>query len=107
MKEVPKDIPPTATFRPRIRSKVASAGRDLKLKVSCQMRGDEDIKDTEILMNPPRNRRRSKNQVSETQSWRKRPRQMKILPRELEMNKDITSPPKLEEETQTNEDTSK
>ena len=63
--EVPQDIPLTATFRPRIRSKVASAGRDLKLKVSSQMRGDEDIKDTEILMNPPRNRRRSKNQVGQ------------------------------------------
>ena len=65
MKEVPKDIPPTATFRPRIRSKVASAGRDLKLKVSCQMRGEENIKDAKILLNPPapRNRRRSTNQV--------------------------------------------
>ena len=63
VKEVPQDIPLTATFRHRIRSKVASAGRDLKLKVSSQMRGDEDIKDAEILMNPPRNRSRSKYQV--------------------------------------------
>ena len=61
--EVPQDIPLTATFRPRIRSKVASTGRDLKLKVSSQMRGNEDIKDAEILTNPPRNRRRPKNQV--------------------------------------------
>ena len=61
--EVLQEIPSTAPFSPRIRSKVASAGRDLKLKVSCQMRGDEDIKDAEILMNPPRNRRRPKNQV--------------------------------------------
>ena len=65
VRDVPQDIPLTATFRPRIRSKVASAGRDLKLKVSCQMRGDEDIKDAEILMNPPRNRRLSKNQVGQ------------------------------------------
>merc|ERR1719447_587796 len=90
MKEVPKEVPSTAPFSPRIRSKVASAGRDLKLKVSCQMRGDEDIKDAEILMNPPRNRRRPKNQEKETQSWKKRPRQMKSLPREREMNKGIT-----------------
>ena len=68
VKEVPQDIPLTATFRPRIRSKVASAGRDLKLKVSSQMRGDEDIKDTEILMNPPRNRRRSRNQVGQSRN---------------------------------------
>ena len=61
--EVLQEVPSTAPFSPRIRSKVASAGRDLKLKVSCQMRGDEDIKDAEILMNPPRNRRRPKNQV--------------------------------------------
>ena len=60
---VPQDIPLTATSRSRIRSKVASAGRDLKLKVSSQMRGDEDIKDAEIQMNQPRIRRRSKNQV--------------------------------------------
>ena len=65
VKVVPQDIPLTATSRPRIRSKVASAGRDLKLKVSCQMRGNEDIKDAEILMNPPRNRRLSKNQVGQ------------------------------------------
>ena len=65
VKVVPQDIPLTATSRPRIRSKVASTGRDLKLKVSSQMRGDEDIKDTEILMNPPRNRRLSKNQVGQ------------------------------------------
>ena len=65
VKEVPQDIPLTATFRHRIRSKVASAGRDLKLKVSSQMRGDEDIKDAEILMNPPRNRRRSRYQVGQ------------------------------------------
>ena len=68
VKEVPQDIPSTATFRPRIRSKVASAGRDLKLKVSSQMRGDEDIKDAEILMNPPRNRRRSRNQVGQSRN---------------------------------------
>ena len=68
VKEVPQDIPLTATFRHRIRSKVASAGRDLKLKVSSQMRGDEDIKDAEILMNPPRNRRRSKNQVGQSKN---------------------------------------
>ena len=61
--EVLQEIPSTAPFSPRIRSKVASAGKDLKLKVSCQMRGDEDIKDAEILTNPPRNRRRSKSQV--------------------------------------------
>ena len=61
--EVPQDIPLTATFRPRIGSKVASTGRDLKLKVSSHMRGDEDIKDAEIQMNQPRIRRRSKNQV--------------------------------------------
>ena len=65
---VPQDIPLTATSRPRIRSKVASAGRDLKLKVSCQMRGDEDIKDAEILMNPPRNRRQSKNLVGQNKN---------------------------------------
>ena len=63
--EVPQDIPLTATFRHRIRSRVASARRDLKLKVSCQMRGNDDIKDAEILINPPRNRRRSKNQVGQ------------------------------------------
>ena len=61
--EVLQEVPSTAPFSPRIRSKVASAGRDLKLKVSCQMRGDEEIKDAEILMNPPRNRRRPTNQV--------------------------------------------
>ena len=66
--EIPQYIPSTATFRPRIRSKVASAGRDLKLKVSSQMRGDEDIKDAEILMNPPRNRRRSRNQVGQSKN---------------------------------------
>ena len=66
--EVPQDIPLTATSRSRIRSKVASAGRDLKLKVSSQMRGDEDIKDAEILMNPPRNRRRSRNQVGQSRN---------------------------------------
>ena len=65
VKVVPQDIPLIATSRSRIRSKVASAGRDLKLKVSSQMRGDADIKDAEILMNPPRNRRRSKNQVGQ------------------------------------------
>ena len=63
--KVPQDIPLIATSRSRIRSKVASAGRDLKLKVSCQMRGNDDIKDAEILINPPRNRRRSKNQVGQ------------------------------------------
>ena len=63
--KVPQDIPLIATSRSRIRSKVASAGRDLKLKVSSQMRGNEDIKDAEILMNPPRNRRLSKNQVGQ------------------------------------------
>ena len=68
VKEVPQDIPLTATFRHRIRSKVASAGRDLKLKVSSQMRGDEDIKDAEILMNPPRNCRRSRNQVGQNKN---------------------------------------
>ena len=68
VKEAPQDIPLTATFRPRIRSKVASAGRDLKLKVSSQMRGDADIKDAEILMNPPRNRRRSRNQVGQSKN---------------------------------------
>ena len=61
--EVPQDIPLTATSRSRIRSKVASAGRDLKLKVSSQMRGEENIKDAEILLNPPRNRSRPTNQV--------------------------------------------
>ena len=68
VKEVPKDNPLTATFRPRMRSKVAAAGRDLKLKVSSQMRGDEDIKDAEILMNHPRNRRRSRNQVGQSRN---------------------------------------
>ena len=61
--EVPQDIPLTATSRSRIRSKVASAGRDMKLKVSSQMRGEENIKDAEILLNPPRNRRHLTNQV--------------------------------------------
>ena len=63
--EVLQEVPSTAPFSPRIRSKVASAGRDLKLKVSCQMRGEENIKDAKILLNPPapRNRRRSTNQV--------------------------------------------
>ena len=61
--KVPQDIPLIATSRSRIRSKVASAGRDLKLRVSCQMRGEENIKDADILLNPPRNRRRSTNQV--------------------------------------------
>ena len=61
--KVPQDIPLIATSRSRIRSKVASAGRDLKLKVSSQMRGEENIKDAEILLNPPRNRRRPTNQV--------------------------------------------
>ena len=65
VRDVPQDIPLTATFRHRIRSRVASARRDLKLKVSCQMRGNDDIKDAEILINPPRNRRRSKNQVGQ------------------------------------------
>ena len=62
------EVPSTAPFSPRIRSKVASAGRDLKLKVSSQMRGDEDIKDAEILMNPPCNRRRSRNQVGQSRN---------------------------------------